>query len=172
MILHLPIEPIGCPRPRATIRGKHASVYMPSEYRRWQEEAATAIHSAILTVGHVRFLYLVSVGARISVEAVFPRFVIRPPKPGKKPPKRPSVPGKRPPDGVDPKVWKTGCRVRFRRFDADNVLKACMDALQVAIRERIGAETWDDKILEIGRVDRWYAAAGEQPHLVIVLEGL
>lgn len=155
IVLHLPIEPMGCPRPRATIRGAHASVYMPADYRKWQQAAATAIHGAILAAGYVEFsrLMVSGFGARISVEAVFPRTQAAPASVG-----RP--------------LWKTGCRVRFRRFDADNVLKACMDALQVAIRERIGAETWDDKSLEIGRVDRWYAAAGESAHIRMTLEPL
>ena len=41
-----------------------------------------------------------------------------------------------------------------------------------ALTERIGAETWDDKSLEIGRVDRWYAAAGESAHIRMTLEPL
>lgn len=145
--LYLPIEPIGCPRPRATIRGKHAGVYMPTNYRKWQEEASTLIYRAALAAGMSDFqrVTLSGDGARVSVEAVFPRIKSLP---------------------------KKGGRVRFRRFDADNVLKACMDALQVAIRERFGVVAWDDKSLEIGRVDRWYAAAGEEPHIQVTLEPL
>ena len=146
--LHLPIEPTGCPRPRAAIRGRHAGVYMPSDYTKWQAAAATAIVEAWLAVGYQQVASVpvaTPMGARISVEAVFPRIKSLP---------------------------KKGGRVRFRRYDADNVLKACMDALQVAIRERFGVTVWDDKCLEIGRVDRWYAAVGESAHIRITLEPL
>lgn len=159
MILHLPIEPIGCPRPRATIRGNHASVYMPSEYVEWQGRCAAAFHQRLAL--HFRIGALPSndgkhllwvKGGRISVEAVFPRTATKP-------------------KGVETAQWKAGGRLRFRRYDADNVCKAVLDALQVALKERLHLE-WDDDCMEIGRVDRWYAAVGEEPSIRVTLSPL
>jgi hypothetical protein len=149
---------------------------MPSEYQKWQSAAAKAIVDVWLAAGYSLVADVVHSpdGCRIGIEAVFPRaFPRKPSKKPRKPTKNPpKPPGLYPPKGVDKAVWKSGVRVRFRRFDADNVLKACMDALQVAIREGFGMHYWDDKSLEIGRVDRWYAAVGEEPHIRVVLEPL
>lgn len=162
MILHLPIEPTGCPRPRATIRDGHAGVYMPSEYIEWQGRCALAFMqrlTAPLREGRLDWLK----GGRISVEAVFPRTATKP-------------------KGVETAQWKAGGRLRFRRFDADNVCKAVLDALQVALQKRLALdhdpdgggepESWDDDCMEIGRVDRWYAAVGEEAHIRVTLEAL
>ena len=151
MILILPIEPIGCPRPRATIRGHHASVYMDSDYVKWQGRCALAFVQRLTVPLHEGRLDWLKAG-RISVEAVFPRTATKP-------------------KGADTPQWKAGGRLRFRRFDADNVCKAVLDALQVALRERLSLE-WDDDCMEIGGVDRWYAAVGEEPHIRVVLEKL
>jgi Holliday junction resolvase RusA-like endonuclease len=149
--LHLPIAPLGCPRPRATIRGRHASVYMDSDYVKWQGRCALAFVQRL--VGPIREGKLDWLTAgRISVEAVFPRTATKP-------------------RGVDTTTWKAGTRLRFRRYDADNVCKAVLDALQVALKERLALE-WDDDCMEIGKVDRWYAAVGEEPHIRVVLEPL
>ena len=149
MILTLPIEPTGCPRPRATIRGGHAGVYMPSEYIEWQGRCATAFAQFLtvpLRAGTLDWLN----GGRISVWAVFPRTATKP-------------------KGVETPQWKAGGRLRFRRYDADNVCKAVLDALQVALRFQVD---WDDDCMEIGSVDRWYAAVGEEAHIRVVLEPL
>ena len=39
----LPCDPIPAPRPRATARGRFASVYHPPEYTRWKEGVAEAV---------------------------------------------------------------------------------------------------------------------------------
>ena len=130
MIITLPIEPTGCPRPRAVIRGGHAGVYMPSEYLEWQGRCALAFMQCLaapLREGRLDWLK----GGRISVEAVFPRTATKP-------------------KGVETPQWKAGGRLRFRRFDADNVCKAVLDALQVALCERLLIVDWDDDCMEIG----------------------
>ena len=155
MILHLPIEPIGCPRPRATIRGAHASVHMPKNYRTWQTKATTLIVEEIKRVGWTAFAeHLTDNGARISVVAVFPRPASRS-------------------DWIPLEAWKAGGRVRrLRKPDADNLLKAVVDALQCAIVERYGVTAWDDCRLEVGSVDRWTAAKGEAPWIDVYLDPL
>lgn len=155
MILHLPIEPIGCPRPRATFRGGYAGVHMPETYRRWQVKATNLIVEEIKRVGWGAFAeHLTDNGARISVFAVFPRPASRS-------------------DWIPLEVWRAGGRIRrLRKPDADNVLKAVIDALQCAIVERYGVAAWDDSRLEVGSVDRWTAAKGEEPHIRMTLEPL
>jgi len=150
MILHLPIEPTGCPRPRATIRGHHAGVYMPSEYIEWQGRCATAFVQRLVPAHREGRLDWLN-GGRISVEAIFPRTATKP-------------------KGVETPKWKAGGRLRFRRYDADNVCKAVLDSLQVALKG-MGLD-WDDDCMEIGCVDRWYAAVGQEPHVRVVLEKL
>ena len=146
------LEPMGCPRPRATIRGRHASVYMPKEYQEWQESAATRMVEALLRKKGWEWVWL---GCRVSVEAVFPR-----PSP------------KNRPKGVLPAKWKAGTRYRCRKYDADNVTKAALDAFQVAVRDRMGLDTFDDDCCELGAVDRWVAAIGEIPHLRLFFQPL
>ena len=150
MILYLPIEPIGCPRPRATIRGGRAAVYMRSEYLQWQERCATAFVQRLMAPHREGRLDWLG-GGRISIVAVFPRTATKP-------------------KDVPTPIWKAGKRLRCRRFDADNVCKAVLDALQVALKG-IGLD-WDDDCMEIGGVDRWYSAVGEEPHIRVVLEKL
>lgn len=153
MILHLPLAPIGCPRPRAAVRGGHAGVYMPAEYLEWQGRCATAFVQLLTIPTRVNSWDAPWFnGGRISVCAVFPRTATKP-------------------KGVETAQWKVGGRLRFRRYDADNVCKAVLDALQVALKERLGLD-WDDDCMEIGGVDRWYAADGEQPHIRVTLEKL
>ncbi len=144
--LLLPIEPMGCPRPRAVIRGDHAGTYTDKGYQKWQAQAVAAITDQL--VG--RDVAWLSTGCRAHIEAVFART-------------------KSPQDGYTAKEWRSGPRVRrLSSPDADNVWKAAIDALQIALRDRL-AQPFDDRVVEGGSVDRWYAAAGERPSLRIVL---
>lgn len=149
MILHLPIEPIGCPRPRATIRGGHAGVYMPSSYRKWQARCAVAFHQRLALPHRTGALDWIDRG-KITIIAVFPRTATKP-------------------KGTDSAAWKAGGRVPFSRFDADNVGKAVMDALQMSMRDFLKVK-WDDKKMEIGGIERWYAAVNEDAHIRVTLE--
>ena len=147
--LLLPIEPKGCPRPRAVIRGDHAGTYTDKGYQKWQAQAVAAITDQL--VG--RDVAWLSTGCRAHIEAVFART-------------------KSPQDGYTAKEWRSGPRVRrLSSPDADNVWKASVDALQIALRDRL-AQPFDDRVVEGGSVDRWYAAAGERLSLRIVLESL
>lgn len=144
--LHIPIEPMGCPRPRATVRAGRGATYMPSDYLKWQASAVAAIADQL--VG--RDIGWLSTGCRAHVEAVFAR---------------PGGPIK----GWTAKAWRGGPRVRrLSSPDADNVWKAAIDALQIALRDRL-AQPFDDRVVEGGAVDRWYAADGERPSLRVVL---
>ncbi len=151
MILHLPIEPMGCPRPRATIRGKRAGMFMPKKYTDWQTRCARAFTQRLTIPAREGRLDWLARG-RISIVAVFPRTATKP-------------------KGVETPEWNGGGRLPFYNFDADNICKAVMDALQVSIRTDLGLK-WDDKRLTIGGVDRWYAAVGDEPHIRVVLEKL
>ena len=122
---------------------------MPSDYLKWQSAAVAAITDQL--VG--RDVLWLSTGCRAHIEAVF---------------ERPASP--RP--GWTMKAWRGGPRVRrLSSPDADNVWKAAIDALQIALRDRL-AQPFDDRVVEGGSVDRWYAAAGERPSLRIVLVSL
>ena len=144
--LLLPIEPVGCPRPRATVRAGRGATYMPSDYLKWQAQAVAAITDQL--VG--RDVAWLSTGCRAHIEAVFART-------------------KSPQPGWTAATWRVGPRVRrLSSPDADNVWKAAIDALQIALRDRL-AQPFDDRVVEGGAVDRWYAAAGERPSLRIVL---
>ena len=119
---------------------------MPSDYLKWQAQAVAAITDQL--VG--RDVAWLSTGCRAHIEAVFART-------------------KSPQDGYTAKEWRSGPRVRrLSSPDADNVWKASVDALQIALRDRL-AQPFDDRVVEGGSVDRWYAAAGERPSLRIVL---
>jgi len=144
--LLLSLEPKGCPRPRAVVRGRHAGTYMDKGYIQWQESVVAAITDQL--VG--RDVAWLSLGCRAHIEAVFPRT-------------------KSPQPGWTTATWRTGPRVRrLSSPDADNVWKASVDALQIALRDRL-MQPFDDRVVEGGAVDRWYAAAGERPSLRIVL---
>ena len=119
---------------------------MPSDYLKWQAQAVAAVTDQL--VG--RDVAWLSTGCRAHIEAVFPRT-------------------KGPQLGWTAKAWRSGPRVRrLSSPDADNVWKAAIDALQIALRDRL-AQPFDDRVVEGGAVDRWYAAAGERPSLRIVL---
>lgn len=151
MILTLPIEPTGCPRPRAANRGGRAGIYMPKKYTDWQARCARAFTQRLTIPARENRLDWLGRG-RISVVAVFPRTATKP-------------------KGVETPEWKAGGRLPFYGFDADNVTKAVMDALQVSLRKDLGLK-WDDKRLSTGATDRWYAAVGEEPHIQVTLEAL
>ena len=149
IVLLLHLEPMGCPRPRATIRGRHAGTYMDRGYLAWQAAAVAAMADRLVGCD-VAWL---SSGCRAHIEAVFPR------------PKGPL-------SGWTAKEWRGGPRVRrLSSPDADNVWKAAIDALQITLRDRL-MQPFDDRVVEGGAVDRWYAAATERPSLRVVLSPL
>ena len=148
VILSLPGDPLACPRPRAVVRGKRAGTFMPTEYT----EAKTALAAAIVAAldgSHPAWLLC---GARLSLVAVFPRCQSRP-------------------RAVAPALWKAGARCRrLSKPDADNLWKAYADALTLALT--LLGMPWDDALLEIGTTDRYYAAVGEAPGVVLRLDAL
>jgi len=45
MRLHLPLEPLPCPRPRIAVRGKFPTAYYPATYTKWKAQAVGVIKS-------------------------------------------------------------------------------------------------------------------------------
>jgi len=143
--LHLPGDPLPCPRARHAVRGRHARTYMPGEYTAAKEALAAAM---VAQLEGTRPAWLLN-GARLSLVAAFPRCQSRP-------------------RAVLPAVWKAGGRCRrLSKPDADNLWKAYADALTLALT-RLGMP-WDDALLEIGPTDRYYAAVGEAAGVELLL---
>lgn len=68
------------------------------------------------------------------------------------------------PERVPVDAWRTGLRVRHAATpDADNVAKAILDGLT------LGGLWVDDRCADLAGVERWIAAAGEQPHTVVTI---
>ena len=148
LTLHIPGDPMATPRPRATVRGGHGATYMPSDYTKWKVAAATTITEQLLRAGDLGWM---SGGCRVHLEVVFAR-------------------QKTPPKGVSAKEWKAGARRRkLSKPDADNLWKAAVDALCLAMVERMGL-VWDDCLCDLGGSDRWHAAAGEKAGMRLVVE--
>lgn len=104
-VIRIPGTPVAKARPRVTKAGK---AYTPKKTRDWEKMAAQAI---ALTWGATP---PVDRPVNVTLTAVYPR------------------PKRRPPN-VDPETWKSGGRVwRPSRPDLDNIIKAVLDAAQLA----------------------------------------
>jgi Holliday junction resolvase RusA-like endonuclease len=139
-------DPIGKGRPRLVSVGGHARAFTPSRTRKWEARAAQTVIDS-LPDDHDP-----TEPARLQVVAVFRR-------PGSM-----ECSHKRRPCRCD----RDGLRVRLvhrKRPDADNVLKAVCDAL-----EKGGALKDDSQLCRI-TVEKWYAAEGEAPSIVVELRG-
>ena len=131
--IRIPLAPKSKERPRVALRGGRARAYTPKETEAWEAAAEWHIRSAI---GH----RWVSVDVPVSVEmvAVAERCAERP-------------------KGVSLEAWKRGGRVhRVGRTDADNELKAGMDALS-----RAAFWTDDNLAVDVRAVKVW-GAVGER----------
>lgn len=47
--MHIAIDPLPCPRPKITTRGKFAHAYYPKGYKAWREEAAELLRPLVPT---------------------------------------------------------------------------------------------------------------------------
>ena len=153
----LPVEPVGCPRPRAFNAGNgRASVHMPEEYTTWKQAATVLLRNQINRAADFRTLTgkmvpsaLLSPAVEVNVVAVFAR------------------PERRPKQAF-PADWASGQRVRRPcKPDADNIAKAVLDALKSSVEHLL--PEWDDARCELSGVSRWWAAKGEAPGLIIVI---
>lgn len=156
VVLLIPGDPVATPRHRSAVRGGRACSYMPTEYTDWKEATAAGFAGQLLAdrPGFALLVAAMELGVRVRIDVVFARPKSRP-------------------KGVDPAQWKAGGRVRrLAKPDADNLWKAAVDALCLAMVERFGLVAWDDCCCEIGASDRWYAAVGEAPHVRLVVEQL
>ena len=144
-------NPKATPRHRATVmqakgnKKARARAYMPSKYVDWKSSTATVIARQMAEEDW----QWMKDGARVSIEVVF----VRPQKC---------------PKGIDPKEWKAGTRVRrLSKPDCDNLWKGVVDAMTVAINEKLCFTDWDDCMAETGPSNRWYAAIGEEPSVTM-----
>lgn len=142
IVLRIPCVPAGQPRGRAGVLNGHARVYNPTTVG---EGSSKRPHPAVEFKASIR--HAVGEGytgpplqgpIRVDVEAVFPR------------PKS--------------KVWKRRPMPRLyhtAKPDRDNLDKCCLDALTQS--GMIG----DDCQVCVGLVEKYIAAGGERPHVVI-----
>ena len=153
----LPVEPVGCPRPRAFNAGNgRASVHMPEEYVAWKQTATVLLRNQVnraadfcTLTGKMVPSVLLSPTVEVGIVAVFAR------------------PERRPKQAFQAH-WATGLRVRRPcKPDADNVGKAALDALKSAVEHLL--PDWDDARCDLSGVSRWWAAKDEDPGLVIVI---
>ena len=130
----IPGPPVAKARPRVTKTGR---AYTPNKTRQWERMAAQAIRFGWGSAP------MVDRAIMITVTAVYPR-------PSRKP------------RGVNAEVWKSGARIwRPCRPDLDNVIKAALDAAQLA-----GVLKDDGLVVELHAVKVW-AAIGEQPSVIL-----
>ena len=157
LVLTLPVEPVGCPRPRAFNAGNgRASVHMPEEYTAWKAAAVFLLRNQINRAADFRTLtgkmvpsVLLSPAVEVGIVAVFAR------------------PERRPKQAF-PADWATGLRVRRPcKPDADNIAKAVLDALKCSVVHLL--PDWDDARCDLSGVSRWWTAKGEAPGLIIVI---
>jgi len=138
----LPMEPYGKARPRCECRGKKPTTRPHPPYEAWMTEAVQRLRLAWRGPPAAGPLGLVAV-------LVMPRPARRPRR-------------TKPRRAVPPELWATGERVRAPRTpDTDNAVGAVMDALTKAGAILDDAEVTDS----IER--KWWAAAGEEPHIEI-----
>ena len=130
----IPGIPVAKARPRVTKTGR---AYTPEKTRQWERMAAQAIR---LGWGSTP---MIDRAIMITVIAVYPR-------------------PKRKPRDVTADVWQEGGRIwRPCRPDLDNVIKAALDAAQLA-----GVLKDDGLVVELHAVKVW-AAIGEKPSVIL-----
>ncbi len=135
--------PMGKQRPKATIRGSHASVYTPSKTLSWEHFAANELRAAWAG------LPALDGDAPLGLEVLC---VIARPKRLLEQSKR-TLAYKH----GTARIWCTA------KPDFDNAGKIVADAMQAA------GILADDKAICDGRIRKVYAAVGELPHVEIVL---
>ena len=129
----LPVEPVGCPRPRTFNTGNgRARVHMPEEYVAWKQTATVLLRNQVnraadfcTLTGKMVPSVLLSPTVEVGIVAVFAR------------------PERRPKQAFQAH-WATGLRVRRPcKPDADNVGKAALDALKSAVEHLL--PDWEDR---------------------------
>lgn len=137
--------PVAQPRPRATTRGQHASMYSPTRVKRVSGTFAhpivaykEAVRAAAVLAGFNECNLLQS-ALRVDCCFVFPR-----PQ---------TLRLKKSPKGRIPHVIKP---------DRDNLDKAVLDSLT-------GLVWTDDCLVQSGLIEKWYVAIGEEPHVLVVI---
>lgn len=142
--LSLAGDPVTCPRPRAKVHEK--GVKMDADYMKWKAAAAMILMNQARRAGW-------PVGKRVLCR-IEVRFIFARPQKWRKDM-----------EGCTEETWAEGARVkRWAAPDADNMLKAVMDACQ------LGRLVSNDCDIEIGSVTRWYAAAGDGAGIEITLD--
>ena len=132
LTLSIPGDPVGKGRPRVTVRAGHAHAYTPQRTAAWESGAAWLMRNE----WGIRAPYEGIV--RVTVEAVASR------------PKR--LLRKGDPEG---RMWRPA------KPDADNVLKAVLDAL-------VNAGVLRDDVQAVEVIARsWYASKGEGPSVEV-----
>ena len=136
-VIKIPGLPVAKARPRVTKTGK---AYTPKKTRDWERMAAQVI---ALTWGPTP---PIDRSIKVIVTAVYPR------------------PKRRPPN-VDSEYWGTGLRIwRPSRPDLDNIVKAALDAAQLA-----GGIKDDALVVEL-KATKLYASTHEGPMVLISFE--
>jgi len=155
------MAPKGKARPRAVVRrgkgGKvRAGTHTSEDYAAWKYEAAARLGRLLSLAGWVKAADPRRDAVRVSVTAYHPR------------PKTPPdwMSGKEPERVAERAAFRAGWSpLRLATPDADNMVGAVLDALSDTKR------CWhDDTQAILGAVASRWAAAGEEPHLVIELE--
>jgi Holliday junction resolvase RusA-like endonuclease len=150
MRIRIDVSPVAQPRTKVTAFGGHARAYSPTT----KKTAAGTVPHPIVEFKHAVRAAMIGSGIcpgpiRVGLELVFPR------------------PAGYPKDSGLPKdVWKSGSRYRHtKKPDRDNVDKAVLDALKDV--------TWrDDCQVCSGPIEKWVAAVGETPHVVLTIEAI
>lgn len=141
--LRIPGVPVAQPRVKATSRGKHASVYSPTTVKTstGTKEHPIVLWKAMLRITASREYHGQQLTKAVRVDCcfVFPRPA--------------SLMRKK-----DPL-----CRIPHTvKPDRDNLDKGVLDALS-------GILWKDDKLACCGFIEKWYAAAGESPHVMVTV---
>lgn len=138
--MRVPGVPVAQPRVKAFSRGGHAGVYTPTKTTKGASNGVAEFKAAIrLMAAQQRSGGLMSGPLRVDLEFVFPRQSSR--------------------------VWKSKPMPRYRKTtkpDRDNLDKLVMDALK-------GVLWIDDNQVCAGSIDKWHAAGGEPPHVLITV---
>ena len=131
--------PVAQPRVKATIRGNHAGVYTPKKTSTGKSNGVEEYKAAIKKAASQFVGEPLAGPLRVDLEFVFPR--------------------------QQTKIWKSKPMPRYyhvQKPDRDNLDKAVLDALKGIL--------WvdDDQVCD-GRSQKWHAAGGEQPHVVVTV---
>ena len=138
--MKVPGIPVAMPRVKATIRGEHAGVYTPTKTTTGKSNGFAEFKATIRQMAEKqRVGGLFDGPLRVDVEFVFPR--------------------------QKTKIWVGKPMHRYRKItkpDRDNLDKLVMDALK-------GVLWVDDNLVCAGSIDKWHAAGGEAPHVLITV---